>query len=160
MLREIGKDLWVAEQAQKFLRIELTARMTIVALPGRVLFVNSPIRLGPELRREVDALGYVRFIVAPNRFHHLYVAEWQRAYPSADCHCAPGLETKRRELHFTGTLDDTAPLGWASEIDHIVFRAFPPLNEVVLLHHRSRTATLPTSCSTSRSTILRRRACC
>jgi hypothetical protein len=34
---------------------------------------------------------------------------------------------------------DIARLGWADEIDQVVFRAFPPLNEVIFFHHRSRT---------------------
>ena len=42
---------------------------------------------------EVGEAGSVRFIVAPNRFHHLFVPGWQEAYPDAQTFCAPGLDT-------------------------------------------------------------------
>jgi len=139
MLRSIADDLWVAEQPLRYLGVGLTTRMTIVRLAGGVVLVHSPIHLTDELRSGAAIAGRVWFIVAPNRFHHLFIADWQNAYPDAQTFCAPGLETKRADLKFTAILGDDPAPGWAGEIDQACFRAFPPLNEVVFFHRKSRT---------------------
>ena len=138
MLRLIADDLWVAEQPLRYLGVALTTRMTIVRLADGTLMVHSPIRLTDELRSAASA-GRVRFIVAPNRFHHLFVPDWQKAYPDAQTFCAPGLDTKRADLKFTAILGDEPPSAWADEIDQAFMRALPPLNEIVFFHRKSRT---------------------
>lgn len=139
MLRLIADDLWVAEQPLRYLGVGLTTRMTIVRLADGILMVHSPIRLTDELRSAVPSAGRVRFIVAPNRFHHLFVADWQKAYPDAQTSCAPGLDTKRADLNFTAILGDDPPAAWADEMDQAFMRALPPLNEIVFFHRKSRT---------------------
>ena len=54
---------------------------------GRVLAA------GP--RAEVEALGQVTQIVAPNHLHHLFLPDWAAAWPEARLHAAPGLRKKR-----------------------------------------------------------------
>jgi hypothetical protein len=139
MLRSIADDLWVAEQPLRYLGVALTTRMTIVRLANGALLAHSPIHLTDELRSVAESAGRVRFIVAPNRFHHLFVADWQRAYPDAQTFCAPGLDTKRADLKFTAILGDDPPSAWADEIDQAFIRALLPLNEIVFFHRKSRT---------------------
>jgi hypothetical protein len=138
-LHSIADDLWVAEQPVRYLGVALTTRMTIIRLSGGILMVHSPIHLTPELLSAAASIGSVRFIVAPNRFHHLFVPDWQRAYPNAQTFCAPGLDTKRADLNFTATLGDEPPAAWADEVDQAFMREFPPLNEIVFLHRETRT---------------------
>lgn len=139
MLRELGPDLWVAHQPLRFGGAEIGTRMTVVRLPERRLFLHSPITLGPELRQNLDRLGVARFAVAPNRFHHLYAAEYTAAYPDLQLFVAPGLETKRPDLSVHGILQDEAPSGWRDHLGQVVVRGYPMLNEVVFLHRSSRT---------------------
>jgi hypothetical protein len=94
------------------------------------------------MKEALRCIGRVNFIIAPNRFHHLFVADYQRAFPEAECFCAPGLDQKRKDLRFTAVLSDTPPVGWSGPIDQLIFTAFPPLNEVVFLHRASRTLLL------------------
>lgn len=139
MLRLIADSLFVAEQPLRYLGVEVGTRMTIVRLGDGGLWIHSPIHLTDELRPVVASAGPVRFILAPNRFHHLFVADWQKSYPDAQTFAASRLEAKRADLKFTGILGyDPAP-EWAGEIDQAWFRAFPPLNEVVFLHRKTRT---------------------
>jgi hypothetical protein len=44
--------------------------MAAIRLSGGSLFVWSPVALTEDLRAEVDALGEVRYLVAPNSLHH------------------------------------------------------------------------------------------
>ncbi len=113
--------------------------MSVIRLREGELFLHSPVGLDPELRRELDALGTVRFGVAPNRFHHLFVGEYAAAYPKLELFAAPGLETKRKDVAWHGVLGDETPSGWAGQLDQLFFRGYPLANEVVFFHPPSRT---------------------
>ena len=139
MLRQLAPDLWVIERPLRFAGLEVGTRMSVIALEDGSLFLHSPIRPDPELREELDALGPVRFAVAPNRFHHLYVADCVSAYPELRCFCAPGLERKRSDIAWDGILGDEAPEAWAGQLDQVRFRGFPLANEVLFFHRSSRT---------------------
>jgi hypothetical protein len=101
--------------------------------------VHSPNQLDDELLASVTSAGQVRFIVAPNRFHHRFVSDWQTAFPEAQTFCAPGLDRKRHNLKFNEVLGDVSPAVWAGEVEQVFMRAFPPLNEIVFFHPASRT---------------------
>src|SRR3954463_6820345 len=116
MLRELAANLWVYDQPLRFYGIAVGTRMTIVRLDDGALWLHSPVRPTPELRAAADALGPVRWLIAPNRWHHLYVGDWQAAYPAAQIYGAPGLAKKRPDLTMAGVLDETAPPGWAGQI--------------------------------------------
>jgi hypothetical protein len=140
VIRQIDTGLWVAERAHRYLGFEIGTRMTVIRLGDESLFVHSPVLLDEETRAELDGIGAVRHVVAPNRFHHMYVAEYSKNYPEAKIYGAPGLETKRRDLRFDATLGDIAPQAWSGQIEQIVFRAFGALNETIFFDRRSRTA--------------------
>jgi hypothetical protein len=138
-LRELAGDLWIAEQPLRFFGLEIGARMTVVRLPGGRLFVHSPIDPTAELRSEVERLGAPAFLVAPNRFHHLYVGRWGAAYPAARVHLAPGVLAKRPDLAGGEELGDAAPKEWSDELDQVFMAGFPLANEVVFFHRASAT---------------------
>lgn len=104
------------------------------------LFVWSPIALAADLKAEIDALGEVRHLVAPNSLHHLFLAEWKAAYPQATLYAAPGLAARRPDLAFDAELSDAPPAAWAGEIDQVVVRGNAITAEVVFFHRPSRTA--------------------
>lgn len=83
MLERLTDDVWIEQRPLRFFGLETGTRMTVVRLNGGGLFVHSPVALDDTLRATVDALGPVTAIIAPSRFHHLYVGEWAAAYPSA-----------------------------------------------------------------------------
>ncbi len=138
MLQQLDDSLWVAHRPLRFLFAEIGTRMTVIRLEDGSLFVHSPVLLDQPTRTDLDQLGPVRFVVAPNRFHHLFIGECNRAYPDAKYFAAPELSSKRKDLRFDAILDDSPPGEWNGQIDQIIFRAFPPLNEVVFLHRESR----------------------
>jgi hypothetical protein len=139
MLRELAPDLWVAEQPLRFFGVEIGARMTVVRLPGSRLFLHSPIARSTELARRVEELGSPALLVAPNRFHHLYVRDWQAAYPGARLHVAPGLETKRPDLRIDGVLGERPPPDGSDTLERILVEGLPLANEVVFFHAPSGT---------------------
>jgi hypothetical protein len=113
--------------------------MTVIRLTDGSLFLHSPVPLDSGLRAELSDLGQVRALVAPSKVHHLFVGEWVSAYPEAKLHGAPGLPEKRKDLAFDSILSDESPADWRGQIDQLLFRGAPVLNEVVFFHRATRT---------------------
>jgi hypothetical protein len=116
--------------------------MTVIRLADGRLLLHSPVALDATLRGQLDAMGNVSFVVAPNRVHHLYAGEVARAYPGARLWVAPGLDRKRPDLVFEAVLGDEAPEEWRGEVDQVFFRGRPYENEVAFFHRASRTLIL------------------
>jgi hypothetical protein len=139
-MREFGRDIWIADGPDAAVAgFRYPTRMAVVRLADGGLFVWSPIRLTDDLRAAVDDLGRVAHIVAPNSLHHLFLAEWQRAYPGARLYAAPGLRKKRRDLAFDAELGDTLAADWVGEIDQVAMRGNLITTEIVFFHRASGT---------------------
>lgn len=138
-LRQLAPDLWVAERSFRNGPFDVGARMTVVRLRGGGLFLHSPVELDRDLRAALAELGEVQAVVAPNRHHHLFVADYPAGYPDARIYAAPGLPLKRPDLKFAAELSDEAPDAWRSDLEQHFFRGAPFLNEVVFFHPASRT---------------------
>jgi hypothetical protein len=140
--RSLATDLWVVERPQRFYGLEVGTRMTVFRLADGSLLLHSPVALDARLRAELDAIGRVRFVVAPNRVHHLHAGRVVDTYPDARLWVAPGLERKRPDLVHVAVLGDEAPAEWRGQVDQVFFRGRPYENEVVFLHRASRTLVL------------------
>ena len=141
-MRLFAENLWIEERPLNFYGMPFGTRMSVIILHDGDLFIHSPVALTQELRLEIEALGQVRHIVSPNKLHHLYLGEWQTAYPDARIYASPGLRKKRRDLNFTSDLGNLANNAWAEEIDQLIFGGSFVMQEVVFFHRRSRTLLL------------------
>ena len=138
-MKQLRPNLWLADgDTVSFFTLPYSTRMTIIRLRNRDLWVHSPVRLTADLRTQVNALGNVRWLIAPNHLHHLFVADWQQAWPEADLWGTQEVQNKRPDLHFRGTLDDTAG-PWREEIDQCLFSGSPAMTECVFFHRSSAT---------------------
>jgi hypothetical protein len=146
VLEQLDENLWASTATLRMPLVKLDTRMTVVRLSDGGLWVCSPTRLDDPLRASVDALGPVRAIVAPNRFHHLFLRPWFEAYPEAERWAAPGLPEKRSDLTFTSVLADDPPETWRGDIDQHHVGGMPKLDEVAFLHRASRTLLLTDLC--------------
>lgn len=140
-LTPLDTDLWTTERPLRLLGLGFTSRMTVVRLADGSLFLHSPENLG-DPRPALDPLGPSRHIVSPNRFHHLFVARYRRAFPEARFYAAPGLAEKRRDFTFDEVLEDDPPAAWQGQIDQLLMPGAPTLNEVVFYHRSSRSLIL------------------
>jgi hypothetical protein len=138
-LKPIADRLWVEARPLRFAGVETGTRMTVVQLADGGLFVHSPVSLDRGTRQAIDALGPVKALVAPSRFHHLWVGEWSRAYPDALLCACPGLERKRSDVSWHRLLGDEPENEWRGEIEQLFFAARWLENEVVFFHPASRT---------------------
>jgi hypothetical protein len=141
MLEEFGPSLYSADgPAVSFFGFPYPTRMAVARLSDGSAWVWSPIALTEELAGEVQAVGPVRYIVSPNKLHHLFLREWADRWPDARLYAPPGLARKRPDLRFHAELGDEPGPSWAADIDQAVFRGSFALQEVAFFHRPSRTA--------------------
>lgn len=141
MLEEFGPRLYLADgPTVSFLGFPYPTRMAIVRLADGAVWVWSPIALTPALERDVESIGTVRYVVSPNKLHHLFLSEWAERWPEARLYAPPGLAAKRADLHFHADLGDEPDPAWAEEVDQTIFRGSLALEEVAFFHRPSRTA--------------------
>ncbi len=137
-LRQIAPELWVAESRVRFVGQWVPLQMVVARLGDGSLWLHSPVLPSPALSDALQALGPVRHLVAPSRYHHRWLGEWCASHPDAIVYGAPGLAEKRSDITFGRVLGNRPEPAWRGEFDQLVFRGLPLFNEVVFLHRRTR----------------------
>jgi len=145
-LEPLAENLWVVTTPLPMWIGDIGARMTIVRLESGELLLHSTVKFEPALRDAIDALGTVRWIVAPSRVHHLFIPDWVDAYRDAELCGAPGLPEKRRDLRFHHVIGDAPLAAWRGQLDEHLFAGAPGMSEVVFFHPASRTLILTDLC--------------
>ncbi|MEA5450029.1 DUF4336 domain-containing protein [Leptolyngbya sp. CCNP1308] len=149
MLRAIDRNLWVAEQPLRYFGLSIGTRMTVIRLARNELVIISPIQVGDDLVGELDELGTVRHIIAPNLYHYLFAPEFKAAYPAATFWATAGLRAKQPGLAIDQVIESGASSPW-NGIDCLFFDGFKtlspsgpdPLDEWIFFHSASRTLIL------------------
>jgi hypothetical protein len=137
-LETIADGLWGAEH-DLFMNgiVHFRGRMTVVRLRSGGLLLHSVIPIDDALAAELQALGSVEHIVAPNLLHHTHLVPVLARYPEAKVWGAPGLADKRDDVRFDASLVDPAP--WADELDQHFIEGIPWANETVFFHRATGT---------------------
>ena len=141
--KPVGTELWVVDAEPIHpLGFPLPLRMSVIRLANGDLLLYSPTQHSPALQRELETLGPIRHLVAPNIAHWMYVRDWQRACPGAVTWGAPGLrkraQVRAKGLRIDADLGAIAPPPWRDEVDQVLVRS-GPFTEVDLFHRASRT---------------------
>lgn len=80
----------------RFGLFQVGGRGTIVRLTSGALSVFSPVALTPEVKAKLAEKGNnLRYIVAPDIEHHIFVTEWAKEFPQAQVIGPEGLPEKR-----------------------------------------------------------------
>ncbi|MBV6624945.1 MAG: DUF4336 domain-containing protein [Rivularia sp. (in: Bacteria)] len=149
MLKKVDRNIWVAEQKLKYWGLEVGTRMTVIRLKSGEIVVISPIMVDEATINQINDIGEVSQIIAPNLYHHLSISDFQSIYPNAKICAAPGLESKRPDIKIDKVLSQ-GTLGKQDEIEYFLFKGFKildlkgvsSLNELVFFHRESRTLIL------------------
>ena len=141
MLQQFGEEIWTVDgPTVSVAGFAYPTRMIVMRLSNGTLFVWSPTALSSELRAAIDSLGSVQHIVAPNTLHHMFVGEWQAAYPAAQSHAVSALRAKRPDLKWDRDLEDAPAPEWSNDIEQVVVGGNRITTEIVFFHRASRTA--------------------
>ena len=145
--KPLADNVWTVDSGpMSAMGLVMPVRMTIVRLGNGDLFLHSPTQLTPGLAREIEALGTVKHLVAPNIAHWTFLADWQRAFPDATTWAAPGLrdraQVRRSDVRIDVDLGGDAPAVWADEMAQGVIAGGGGFREVYFLHKPTRTLLL------------------
>lgn len=133
------ENIWYVKAPHTMMGLHLSSTMTVVRLPDGGLWVHSPVALNDELREAILALGPVRFIVAPNMYHHMYATAFQRSFPQAELWAPRGLEKKQPELRIDRYLEDASEASWAGTLRPVHVGGIPVLRETCFVHKSQQT---------------------
>jgi hypothetical protein len=116
--------------------------MTIVRFDNGDLLIHDPCEISDLIKREIDAIGEVRYIIAPGSYHHLFVTDFQQKYPQAETFLCPGLERKRPDINFDWILGNRPDHRWGNVFDQVVVQGTKYMWEVAFFHKPSKTLIL------------------
>ena len=115
----------------------LGTRMTVIRMQSGGLFVHSPGPLDAKVKDDLAGLGPVQAIVAPNDFHHLFLAEFADAYPEARVFATPGVAKKQPKVRIDEILGEKPSDLWSADLEQIALAGMGRMNEVVFFHPAS-----------------------
>lgn len=139
-MQSIAEDIWVFDgDAVPFLTVPFTTRMTIIRLSTGELWVHSPIKLSEEVKIQVEKLGVVKYLIAPNHLHHLFFLDWKLYYPDAVCYGTDEVIKKRADIKFNYSLNKEQDWAWSIDIDQVLFTGSSLMEECVFFHKSSAT---------------------
>ena len=114
--------------------------MTVIRLLNGALWVHSPIEPTPSVVAEFSSLGDVRYVLAPNRTHHLFFNRFLNSFPQATGFVAPGLASKVNDLSEYSIIPPPGP--WRDELQSWFIDGLPVLSETVWFHEDTGTLVL------------------
>lgn len=139
-MEQLAENIWVFEgDTVRFYSLPYPTRMTVVRLANGDLWVHSPITLSATLQNEVDHLGPVRYLIAPNHLHHLFLAEWLANYPKALAYGTDEVIKKCSDVNFEGSLNAQQRFPWQDDLKQEMFTGSPLMQECVFFHNHSQT---------------------
>jgi hypothetical protein len=140
-MQQLGNDIWVV---RKEFRAALFGNIggcsTIIRYASNDLMIISPVRFSDQDVTDIQRLGKVRYLLAPNALHHLYIKTAQAQFPDSKIGGPIEVESKRADIDFDVVLNEESMLTWEPTVSLIRIKATKPLyGEMVFFHHPSRT---------------------
>ena len=142
MLQPFGPDIWLSDgpTVTGAMGFRFPTRMVVIRLPDEGgLWVWSPVAVSENVQAAIDALGPVRYLVAPNNLHYTYLADWATNYPTTQVHAAPRLFEEMAGVTIDQRLSDTPNSVWSDAIDQVLVPGNRITTEIVFFHKASST---------------------
>ncbi len=135
----VSGQIWHSLHEVRFGPLGLTNRATYIRLSNGDIWVHSPVPLSEANREQLAEIGTVRYVVAPNKTHHLFFSQFLDQFPTARGFLAPGLAEKIPELMGIDELDPATHKLWSNDLEAVFIEGLPVINETVWFHRESRT---------------------
>jgi hypothetical protein len=139
-LQSFADDIWMVDgpPAVNFF-IPLPTRMIVVKLSDGSLWINSPVDVGRETLEQIQALGAIRYLVAPTPLHVWRLVGWHALFPEAELWGPSQIPRAFAGLPFSGKLGDVVSAPWTSDLEDVAFRGNKFAEEFEFFHNASRT---------------------
>ena len=136
----IADNIWSLQYQFRNAGMQISTRMTVIRLADGSLVAHSAVPLTPEQRAQLDSFGALRYVIAPNAVHHLFLKPVLELYPQAQLYGPPRLLHKRPDLQGMQLLPvnalDAANTSWpwGNELQLLPFEGIPMMEETEFFH--------------------------
>jgi len=135
----VDRRIWTLDRPVWFGGVRLRARTTVVRLDDGSLLLHSPAPPTDGLAEQLRALGPVRWLVVPNRWHHLGTPAAAARFPEAKV-VGPASALKRNKaLRLELDIQGAAFAEQVPEFEALPLLGVPFLDETVLYHRPTQT---------------------
>src|SRR3954447_17482356 len=112
MLQSVHEGVWVRRIPYKIAGITIGRQLIVIKLTGGGLWILSPIPVSADLRAEMGKLGPIEHVIGSNIIHDECLEGFQREYPAAVFHAAPGLAAAKPSVKFHRVLSEVPDSAW------------------------------------------------
>ena len=137
-LEPFADSVWIAATPIQFLGIWFPHVMTVIRLTSGRLMLHSPCRPSTVLVQAIANIGSVDYIVAPNWFHDLYLAEYRRLYPESTF-WGPRLLKRQKPAIIDHLMEQDTQPPWSTEMPLFTLSGLLTFDESIFFHNASRT---------------------
>jgi len=144
IIREVVKDVWTFSRPfSRFGIMPVGGRSTAIKLKSGDVWVMASTPLCAETKKTLSQLGPVKYVVGADIEHHLFLAEFHKAYPDAKLVSVEEVVDKKKHegLKFHGHWGDSSQdpkFGFEDEIQSCYFSGFKN-KDVAFCHQASKT---------------------
>ena len=135
-----AKDIWTVDGPEVQYRlagalIPCPTRMTVVRLANGTLWLHSPVTHSANLQQQIDLLGAVSAIIAPNSYHWLQVDAW--ASTNANATIFASSDVVHKIVTKPTILRSKLIADWSADLDHVSIE-LGTFSETVFFHRGSQ----------------------
>jgi len=135
----ISGKIWTLDRPVWFSGARMRVRTTVVRLEDGNLLVHSPAPPTDAMAAELRALGAVRWLVVPNRWHHLGTPLAAAGFPEAHVVAPASALPRNQALKIDVDIQDAKFGEQVPEFEALPLVGVPFLDETVLYHRPTRT---------------------
>jgi len=153
-LKEYTKNVWISQIPFVFQSMQFGLRMVVILLNENEnnVLIYSPIPITQETKDKIKNVykWNVKYLIAPNSIHHLFLQDWITEFPEVIVIAPPNLKERRNDIQFDHVFDiDVDDNDWnvkniPKEIKHscldiMVVKTGIFHEEIVLFHKDTKT---------------------
>ena len=147
VLKPVATDIWIVDSGPLHaMGLSIPVRMTVIRLTSGDVWLHSPTHYDERLRTDIEGLGPIRHLIAPNVAHWSFLKDWQAHCADVLTWAAPGLQqrtqVKKSGVILNHDIGPSAPEAWASDIDQVIVPGGFGVNEVAFFHRSTFTLVL------------------
>jgi hypothetical protein len=139
LIAVVDDKIWTMARPVWFSGVRLRARTTVIRLEDGSLLIHSPAPVTDALAEQLRALGPVRWLVVPNRFHHLGTPAAAAHFSEAHVVGPASALAKNKALKLDLDICDAKFGEQVPELEALPLRGVPFLDETVLYHRPTQT---------------------
>jgi hypothetical protein len=130
----VADRIWSLERPVWFSGARLRARTTVVRLDDGSLLLHTPAPPTDDLAAQLRTLGPVRWLMVPNRWHHLGAPAAAARFPEAKVLGPASARSRNKALRLDLDLRDAEFSTQLPELEALPLQGVPFWDETVLYH--------------------------